>query len=38
MGDKTVVPFSELEENINDADLMSVKDEALEEELFLSDR
>uniref|UniRef100_A0A0V0GC70 Microspherule protein 1 n=1 Tax=Triatoma dimidiata TaxID=72491 RepID=A0A0V0GC70_TRIDM len=38
VGEKTVVPFSELEENINDADLMNVKDEALEEELSLTDR
>lgn len=37
-GEKSVIPFSELEESMHDVELQGPKDEALEEELFLSDR
>ncbi|BES99960.1 Microspherule protein [Nesidiocoris tenuis] len=36
--DRFVVPFSNLEESINDADLVGIKDETLEDELLLIDR
>uniref|UniRef100_A0A146LJ52 Microspherule protein 1 n=1 Tax=Lygus hesperus TaxID=30085 RepID=A0A146LJ52_LYGHE len=36
--ERFVVPFSNLEESINDADLAGPKDEALEDELLLVDR
>jgi len=38
VNEKSVVPFSELEESINDSELFGPSDEALEEELFLNDR
>lgn len=37
-GEKIHVPFSELEESMNDVDLQGIKDEHLDEELFLADR
>ncbi|KAL1124814.1 hypothetical protein AAG570_001435, partial [Ranatra chinensis] len=37
-GDHKVIPFSELEESINDGELVGPRDDTLEEELFLADR
>ena len=37
-GEKVMVPFSELEESINDIELSGSRDEVIEDELFLADR